>query len=421
MDRTMEMRGHNNPPPASLGEAALQNVETGVLLMCKEALVTAIQDRRLNRQHLRILAQIIQYLNRHTAKAWPDRQRLAQGLGLTPATVSNRLRELRELGYLIAGRERVPEAGNRSLMVYTVGGIDHDTLRREIESYIERVRNPEGEENSGRYTTKVTTGSDFAIPRKSPPTVTFAPKVTPHSDFQAPEVTTGSDFDEDFTEPQPEEQTAKVTARSGRKSLPVVDSNSIEGTHRESPSSPVETVLPCSPSARAQDDDQLDLEDAIAQARREVGGEAPPVAEIPLAIEIIEPEAMGEGQGFGVKPTKRRARKAKSGGLEPGDKPKAERTKTGKRPWLWVHATERAQLGEVCKAFAAERNWPQGFLRERLEAFQRHQDSRQIVSGDWGAELINWLSDPNRQPRGAYANRRPSVSEIADEVFTYKD
>jgi hypothetical protein len=36
--------------------AAEQNVRSGVLLLCKEMLITAIQDRRLERSHLCVLA-----------------------------------------------------------------------------------------------------------------------------------------------------------------------------------------------------------------------------------------------------------------------------------------------------------------------------------------------------------------------------
>lgn len=123
-----------------LSDAARQNVETGVLLLCKEALVTAIQDRRLERAHLRVLACVVQFVNRTTAKAWPDRQTIAKMTGLTAKTVSNRLKELRDFGYLIADREPVEEANNRSLTVYTFGNIDHDTIRAEIAKFVDAVK-----------------------------------------------------------------------------------------------------------------------------------------------------------------------------------------------------------------------------------------------------------------------------------------
>jgi hypothetical protein len=129
--------GHNQPTLTSASEA---NVETGVLLLCKEFLVTAIQDRRLNRTHLRVLACFVEFVNRRTAKAWPGRQLIADTLGLDVRNVSNALFELRNWGYLIAERERVVEAGNRSLMVYTFGNVDHDTIRREIDAYVANIK-----------------------------------------------------------------------------------------------------------------------------------------------------------------------------------------------------------------------------------------------------------------------------------------
>lgn len=171
----------------SLQDAARANVETGVLLLCKEALITAIQDNRLQRTHLRVLACVADCINRKTAKAWPGRQAIARALEIEPVTVSNTLRELRLWGYLIAGRERVAEAGNRSLMVYTFGNVDHETLRREIQGYVDRIKG----------NLKVTPGGDF---QKSPPKV----PVTSEGDFWR----------------------AKVTLGGGRKSPQEVDSNS---------------------------------------------------------------------------------------------------------------------------------------------------------------------------------------------------
>ena len=124
----------------TLSEAAEANLKTGVLLMCKEALVTAIQDRRLHRGHLSVLATLVNFMSSRTAKAWPGRAAIAAINGMPVKTVSNLLLELRNFGYLIAEREAVEEAGNRSLTVYTFGNIDHETIRREITSFVESVR-----------------------------------------------------------------------------------------------------------------------------------------------------------------------------------------------------------------------------------------------------------------------------------------
>ena len=109
-------------------------------LLCKEALITAIQDKRLERGHLRVLAAIATFISSKTAKAWPGRALIAAATGLSLKTVSNLMLELRSLGYLIADKESVEEAGNRRLTVYTFGNIDHDTIRRQITEVIYAMR-----------------------------------------------------------------------------------------------------------------------------------------------------------------------------------------------------------------------------------------------------------------------------------------
>lgn len=176
---------------ATLRDVAAANVETGVLLLCKEALVTAIQDSRLHRGHLRVLAAIATFMSTKTAKAWPGRTAIAALLGMPPKSVSNLLLELRNLGYLIADREVVPEANNRNLMVYTFGKIDHETIRREITSFINGVR-------EGR--------------------IPYA-KVPPQRDTQSPALTGQS-------RPSGTFETEKVPPQRVGKSRPNGDSNS---------------------------------------------------------------------------------------------------------------------------------------------------------------------------------------------------
>lgn len=182
MDETLPPTiGHNSR--FSLQATSEQNVETGVLLLCKEFLVTAIQDARLDRTHLRVLACFVEFVNRRTAKAWPGRQLIADTLGLHVKTVSNSLLELRNWGYLIAERERVEEAGNRSLMVYTFGNVDHETIRREIDAYVDRLRGPkvppQGE-------LKVPPGGDFQqkSPQEGNSKSCRAVTVLPEGDFE---------------------------------------------------------------------------------------------------------------------------------------------------------------------------------------------------------------------------------------------
>lgn len=215
----------------TLSGVADANIETGVLLLCKEFLVTAITDRRLDRTHLRVLACMVNFVNRKTAKAWPDRRKIAEALGVEPVTVSNKLRELRVWGYLIAERERVAEANNRSLMVYTFGNVDHDTIRSEIDAYVARIKDMADR--------RVTEGGDFAnqkspqaVTSKSPVTVT----VTECGDSRGP----------------------KVTEYGARKSPSTVDSNS----EKELLPSNVEklTTVGTSPSVRSADEGEAALE-----------------------------------------------------------------------------------------------------------------------------------------------------------------
>lgn len=135
--------GHNR---VSLSAAAQANIETGVLLLCKEALITAIQDKRLQRPHLRVLAAIATHINTRTAKAWPSRMAIAIMADLSPKSVSNVVLQLRGWGYLISDRETVEQADGKRLTVYTFGNIDHDGIRREITAFVNRLREQQGPE-----------------------------------------------------------------------------------------------------------------------------------------------------------------------------------------------------------------------------------------------------------------------------------
>jgi hypothetical protein len=190
--------GHNQPP---LDEVANSNVEIGILLLCREALVQAIGDRRLDRLHLRVMGFIARCMNR-SAKAWPNRNTIALELGVAPVAVSNKLRDLRAWGYLVAERQRVPQANDRSLMVYTFGGLDRATIEREITAFCERIKAMDDTRKSpSTVTREVTEAGDSQ--RKSPRAVT--PKVTEAGD-----------------------SAAKVTEAGARKSPSTVDRNKIK-------------------------------------------------------------------------------------------------------------------------------------------------------------------------------------------------
>ena len=168
--------------PMTLAEAAEANLKTGVLLLCKEALVTAIQDRRLERGHLRVLAAIANFMSSRTAKAWPGRAAVAAVTGMNVKTVSNTLLELRNFRYLLAEREAVEEANNRCLTVYTFGNIDHETIRREITAFVETVRKARSPEQLRGEPEKVPAHGELQSPRprgQSPPTGNSAASEVP--------------------------------------------------------------------------------------------------------------------------------------------------------------------------------------------------------------------------------------------------
>jgi hypothetical protein len=192
----------------SLSQAAAENLRTGVLLMCKEALVTAIQDRRLHRGHLSVLATLVQFMSSRTAKAWPGRAAIAAINGMPVKTVSNLLLELRNFAYLIAEREAVEEAGNRNLTVYTFGNIDHETIRREITKFVESVR-----------------------VARSPEALRGEPEVPPQRDAKSP-APTGQSRPNGNNSPAPAGlPSAKVPPQRVGKSRQDGDSNSKKGTH----------------------------------------------------------------------------------------------------------------------------------------------------------------------------------------------
>jgi DNA-binding MarR family transcriptional regulator len=349
------------------------NIETGVLLLSKEALVAAINDMRLSRQHLRILAQIIRHMNRSTAKAWPSRHTIAAELNLAPETVTNRLRELKQFGYLISEREPVPQANNRRLMVYTLAGIDHETLRREIETYIERIRAPE----------EVTARSDIAKPLWA---VTFEPNVTAGSDFEGTE--NGA-------------ATQKVTTGSGAKSLPVVDSNSLDGTQKN-----ITTV---------------------AQVERGCGGESSPSARPTVGPTVdVEFKDIDSSASFQTPPEIDAAK------LKPASKTKASAshdvTRGTRLPDEWWPTND--EFHRIVDVWDLTPNQALHIVRE----FKNYWLSVPGKAGrktDWKRTLVNRLDTKatrrGEEPAGqtnrtsSAGSRKPSVNDIADDVFSYQD
>lgn len=111
---------------------------------------------------------------------------------------------------------------------------------------------------------------------------------------------------------------------------------------------------------------------------------------------------------------KRNAAPKKARAIDDEIKPaKRKGRPTGKRPWEWVHQSERDDLSAWCEEFADGRGWTREFLAERLRAFELHQRMHKLVSADWKAGLEQWLSDPRFQPR---PGRSSNLAAVIDRL-----
>lgn len=372
MDESQHVRS-----TVTVSQAARKNVESGVLLLSWEFVRTAARDRRLDRLDINNLIELCVYMNGRTAKSWPDRRTIAINLGVAATTVSNRLLKLRKLGYILAERERVPAANNRSLMVYTFGNIDHDALRRHITSFIEGIRNAE-----------VTSQSD--IP-KSSSTVTPTSKVTSEGDIlynskSPPRVMTS----------------LQVTSHGGRKSPPTVDSNLPNGTYKNS----IATV---------------------EQVERGCGGDTSPSARSTVGPTVdVEFEDIDSSASFQTPPEIDAAK------LKPASKTKAsashDATRGTRLPDEWWPTND--EFHRIVDVWDLTPNQALHIVRE----FKNYWLSVPGKAGrktDWKRTLVNRLDTKatrrGEEPAGqtnrtsSAGSRKPSVNDIADDVFSYQD
>ena len=188
--------GHNGGPmlPADM------NRHTAFYFLGREYLVTAIQDRRLDRKHLRVLACIVLMTDKETFLIRPRRTDIADKTGYQPKTVSNILRELKLFGYVIPNVSEGSDDESRAPL--TFGNIDHETIRSEITAWVEKFREgqkspptgtvlppPIGTQSPLTGTSEVPADRDKS-PRPqglSPPTGTF---LSPPAGTQAPQTGT---------------------------------------------------------------------------------------------------------------------------------------------------------------------------------------------------------------------------------------
>lgn len=139
--------GHNRPPE-TFDDVVKEAVDYGILLRIKEVIVEASRDPRLERRHLRVLAEVVACINCKTGIAYPGRATISantrkwnptddgdEEFGYTDAGVSKTLSELVTWGYLVTMR-RALEKGGRALTLYGIRKPPQEDLADHITQWI---------------------------------------------------------------------------------------------------------------------------------------------------------------------------------------------------------------------------------------------------------------------------------------------
>ena len=132
------MIGHNQP---SFEDIVQENLERGILLSIKNTIIAAIDDPRLDRRHLRVLALVIEHMNGTNGMAYPGRKKLASDSGsygrepYTEGTIAVTIAELVQWGYLVS-EKRGPQGGGRALSHYTIRKPSTEDLQAEITAWV---------------------------------------------------------------------------------------------------------------------------------------------------------------------------------------------------------------------------------------------------------------------------------------------
>lgn len=140
--------GHNGGP--SFDDVVRENIERGVLIAIKDVIVEAVRDPRLERRHLRVLAEVIDCMNVKTGASYPGRRGLAErsraydvdgntSFGYTEQGIAKTISELVAFGYLVSTR-KASEIGGRALAHYTIRKPSQDELKLLITDWIASVR-----------------------------------------------------------------------------------------------------------------------------------------------------------------------------------------------------------------------------------------------------------------------------------------
>ena len=111
--------GHNGPPHTepSASKSGAQDLPH-LHAVSAERIRRAIRDDKLDRGHLKVLANLWERFSDETCTAWPSRERIAEEEGLELKSVANKLYDLKRLGYVDWGRIPDPKRPRRTLLHY---------------------------------------------------------------------------------------------------------------------------------------------------------------------------------------------------------------------------------------------------------------------------------------------------------------
>lgn len=238
--------GHNGGP--SFDDVVRDNLEAGLLLRMKEVITQAIRDPRLERRHLRVLAEVIDFMNSTSGMAYPGRRMLTERSNATvvpderrrPYTepgIAKTISDLIAFGYLVSTR-RQAEEGGRALAHYTIRKPSTEELQDQITAFIQMQRSSPkptpwkpSKSSNGDHVGNVTSdgedagnvthggiiryadGDHAGIVSQSEATyarnVTYVRNVTSDGDHVVPTVTNGKKLDTTLYSREPSNATSK--------------------------------------------------------------------------------------------------------------------------------------------------------------------------------------------------------------------
>lgn len=247
---TGDLIGHNGGP--TFDDIVRDNKDRGLLLTMKEVIVEAVRDPRLDRRHLRVLAEVIAAINTTSGTSYPGHKAIsnslrrynvsgAADLGYSDQGIRNTLSDLVSFGYLVSTR-RAAEKGGRALAHYTIRKPSVEDLQSQITEWImaQRLAPPRQHPAVGARlaSADVTTKPDVNAPCDvtSPPDVTQGHDVMSADDIKprfgvsacqtaandpsdvtsSPDVTSRPDVTSDVTSPVPTVTRRKELERSER-------------------------------------------------------------------------------------------------------------------------------------------------------------------------------------------------------------